>query len=352
MENIEEQKPGFHEKAKAIFWIICKVALAIGIITWILTKTPIDFNKVSNLQVSWILLAMLFYLTHLLVGAYRWYLLLKVLDIKVSFFESLSLMMQGCFFSLVIPGGAIGGDLVKAKFLISRTPPGKKLEGTFTILMDRIIGMIALFSLAGVIGLLSISIILKLDGIMEVMIYALILGCFGGLAAVCVIFFHREIEKIKPLRKLMQLADKYSGNKITRISESLDIYRSSYPTLISCIAMSIIFVHLNVGMVVYLISKSVGIVSPQIKVVILAVTAGNTAGLIPLTQAGVGTRDKVITDLLMAGGINGSDAALIALIFTAFILFFNLLGGLFFIFGRNKDKITGEDILEEANKVG
>jgi cysteinyl-tRNA synthetase len=43
--------------------------------------------------------------------------------------------------------------VVKATFLVQRTPKGNKLTGTFTILIDRIIGMISLFSLAGIAGL-------------------------------------------------------------------------------------------------------------------------------------------------------------------------------------------------------
>ena len=48
----------------------------------------------------------------------------------------------------MIPGGAIGGDVVKMGVLSKRTSPGAKMEGAFTILIDRIVAMIALFALA------------------------------------------------------------------------------------------------------------------------------------------------------------------------------------------------------------
>ena len=54
--------------------------------------------------------------------------------------------MQGYFFSLVIPGGAIGGDVAKMGLLARRSQPGSRAEGVFTVVMDRVIGMIALFA--------------------------------------------------------------------------------------------------------------------------------------------------------------------------------------------------------------
>ena len=53
--------------------------------------------------------------------------------------------MQGVFFTLFIPGGAVGGDLVKAGIVGKRAPDGQKFNGVFSILIDRICGMIGLF---------------------------------------------------------------------------------------------------------------------------------------------------------------------------------------------------------------
>jgi uncharacterized membrane protein YbhN (UPF0104 family) len=74
------------------------------------------------------------------------------------------------------------------------------------------------------------------------------------------------------------------------------------------------------------------------KTVIVASTIGNTAGLLPITQSGVGTRDLFMITLLTAGGFSKGVATATSIIYTAVILSFNLLGGLFFIFGSNAEK--------------
>lgn len=327
---------------KSLLWVICRIGIAAGVIGWILFKQPLDIAQmIESVDIKWLLLAILFYFVHQLTGAVRWFLLLKVLKIDITLFESLSLFFQGLFFSLIIPGGAIGGDLVKANCLIARTPSGSRLEGTFTILMDRIIGMIALFSLAGVVAFISHELFNKLDGILEVMVYALIVGCFSGLAAIIVIFFHRQLEKIKPIGKLMKLVDKFSKGALSRLAGALDLYRTSYKTVILCIVMSVIFIHINAAMVLCFISYGVGENVPP-KTVLAAITAGNTAGLIPLTPGGFGTRDAVINGILEAGGVDKSKAVLIALLYTAIILLFSLVGGLFFVFDR-KNKIPNRN---------
>ena len=47
-----------------------------------------------------------------------------------------------------MPGGAIGGDVIRGGFLSVRFPKGSKFDGVFTIIMDRFTGMIGIFLMA------------------------------------------------------------------------------------------------------------------------------------------------------------------------------------------------------------
>ena len=96
----------------------------------------------------WLLPAVFFYALHMIVVAWRWRRLVKMTGIEMSFSAAVSLTLQGNFFSLVIPGGAIGGDVVKMAAVSRRLGDGARTEGAFSVLMDRIIGMLALFVLA------------------------------------------------------------------------------------------------------------------------------------------------------------------------------------------------------------
>jgi uncharacterized protein (TIRG00374 family) len=245
--------------------------------------------------------------------------------------------MSALFCSLAIPGGAIGGDLAKIGFVSSRSPKGRRLEGSFTILIDRFTGMIGLFSIAMIMVFFSWNIISGIkDDFMGLAIIMLFIICLTGLVAAFCLAIHKQLEKIKPVAYLIKQADKYSHGMYARMSEALDIYKNKYKLLLFCILISLLFVHLNMAFVVFLICKGLGL-NVSIILVVIATTMGNTAGVLPLpTPGGVGVRDAIIRILLMSGGIAMADATAVPLIYTAIILCFNFSGAFFFFFGTKK----------------
>ena len=199
-------------KLKKFFWFFLKLAIAGGIVGYLVARNPAEIaDGFKAFDYKWLVPAVAIYFAHMLVCSWRWCRLTRMLGVELSPFEALSLTMQGYFFSLVIPGGAIGGDVVKMGVLSKRSAAGSRVEGAFTILMDRIIGMIALFSLALVLLVPSLPLLMKIelpqialnDTMRELGILALAGLCLAGLGASCVIFFHRWIEKLPLLGALM-----------------------------------------------------------------------------------------------------------------------------------------------------
>ena len=117
----------------------------------------------KHFDYRWIVPAFILYVFHMFVCGWRWYMLLKVLKFKIKLWEAICLTFKAYFCSLVIPGGAIGGDLAKIGFISVRAPKGTKVEGVFTILIDRITGMLALFITAIVLTLMSIPLLMNVD---------------------------------------------------------------------------------------------------------------------------------------------------------------------------------------------
>ena len=326
---------------KAVFWFLLRIALAGGIILWLLRGDFSSYVKtIANMNVYWLLLAAAFYLFHIVVAAWRWHLLLVAQNIHVSVFESFVLIMKSMFFSLVIPGGAIGGDIMRVGFLVKRTPPGRKLEGAFTIFIDRFTGMVALFSLAIFITILEWDMLFSIQSnIMQMVVLVLVLGSIGGLGAGFVMFFHREFERIRLFAFFAGLANKYSHGTYNRLINALDLYRQCWKVVLVCIISGILFMHMPLAACVYCICKAAGTESVPAGKIIAATTIGSTAGLIPLTPSGLGTRDAVISGILTASGMPKDKATPVPIVNTAVILFFNLAGGLFFILHRKSDLI-------------
>ena len=321
---------------------VLKLLLAGGIIAFLVYKTPSGFlDTLLKANRWWILAALVLYGIHIFANAWRWWILLRAQKIDCSLWMANSLTMQSFFFSLVLPGGAIGGDLVRVGFLTARIPKGRKFDGGFTILIDRFTGMIGIFALALGIMPLVWDVISSVKGIMEQFIYVLLAGSFAGIAASVVVFNHRMLEKIPLYRKLCEFGDRITHGTYSKVTDALDSYANCRKEIIICIIASIVLVNLVLGVEAWCVAAAVTGRTQSFMVVLAAITVGNIAGLLPTTPSGVGTRDLFVIPILQAGGIPYDAALAVSLTITAIIVLYNLSGGLFFILtpGRKKEPV-------------
>ena len=315
-----------------------KILVAAGIIAFLFRNPREIFDCFRQFRFRYLAPAMVCYGAHVFVCAWRWRELAKIIGVRLTPLEAVSLTFQGNLFSLVIPGGAIGGDVVKMGAVTRRSASGSKAEGAFTVLMDRIIGMIALFTLELAILVPAIPLLMKVsfpelalnDSTRKFGILLLALLAVAGLAASGVIFFHRLIEKIPPLGKLMHWGDRVTHGMVSRLTAATDTYSASWRKLALLVTASIFFVHLMTVLPMCFLLSGLG-KNCRVFDVIVAVTIGNIIGLIPLFPGGVGGRDVAAVTLLVAAGVAEHDAKTAQLIYTAIILFFSLAGAVFMI---------------------
>ena len=96
-------------------------------------------------------LAFGFLLTSLLITFTRWYILVRALGLPLRLWDAWRLGFIGNVFNLVIPG-AVGGDAIKGVFLCRDQAKARKTLGIASIVIDRVVGLLGLFLLAGVTG--------------------------------------------------------------------------------------------------------------------------------------------------------------------------------------------------------
>lgn len=335
--QVKAETPG--SRIKKIAWFVFKIVLAVGIMTWLIASNFHKFaEKLESFNFLWLIPTAICYFVHMLVGSWRWFTLTKVLGIDITLKDAFFLTMKAYFFSLVIPGGAIGGDIAKVGFLSAHTPKGQKIEGAFTILIDRITGMIALFSTAIVVTAIAFPMLLKMPGgVMKVAVYVVIFSSFCGLAAGFAIFFHRYLEKIRFIGFLMRKADEYTHGVVSRMTKATDMYSSAWRTLLVAVLVSIVFVHLNLVLAVYFVTKGLGVTGLPLITLTESVIVGNIAGLLP-SLAGLGIRDSFIKTMLTSAGLSVGTATAIPIIYSAVMVVMNMSGGFFFIFSSGKKK--------------
>lgn len=81
---------------------------------------------------------------------YRWYLLVRALDLPFSGRGAVRLGLVGYYYNSFLPG-SVGGDLVKA-FFIARGRPDRKAAAVATVAADRLIGLFGLILYVAAVG--------------------------------------------------------------------------------------------------------------------------------------------------------------------------------------------------------
>jgi len=143
-------KPARSRRSILINAVLVIVAFTLlGLSIW---KNQGEIKKVLRGPLNgWLFLAaFVVYFTGIVLTFVRWYVLVRALDIPFRLKDALRLGFIGNIFNLVIPG-AVGGDLVKAYYLCQEQ--ARKAQAVASMVIDRILGLVGLFLLAGITGL-------------------------------------------------------------------------------------------------------------------------------------------------------------------------------------------------------
>ena len=129
-----------------------KIVLSVGILAFVLYKidTKALLEVFAHVQPLWLLPALLFFALSKYISAFRLrkFLLNTGIDISASF--NLKLYLLGMFYNLFLPGG-IGGDGYKI-YLLNKRYDVKARSIFWAILLDRVMGLLALFCLAAALA--------------------------------------------------------------------------------------------------------------------------------------------------------------------------------------------------------
>ncbi len=348
---------GVFRHIRKVFFFVLKLTIAAAVVWFIAAQNFQGIKEgFASFRYIWLIPAAAIYFFHMVVCAFRWHRLIRVLDIQMSLFEAFVLSMQAYFFTLVIPGGAIGGDLVKIAMLNTRTPPGSKAEGAFSILMDRIVGMIAMFATAAVAVICSAPLLMRMEiaewplspGMKIGGIVLVLLVCLGGIAASLAVFCHRRFFPLPVIRQVVAWLDRRGRGIATRLAAAADVYWRNPKVLFGSIFWSVLLVHLMLAVVFFCLLAGLGVTAVSGLTVVTAVMLGNLAGLLPFSPGGIGIRDIIVIAVLVAGGMAAGDAKTAQLLYTGLLIGFNLFGGVFFLICPGRRRTV--EILRQAGE--
>ena len=172
-----------------------------------------------------------------LLGTWRWWLLLRGAGIHCKFLRTINLQLIGFFFNTAMPG-AVGGDIVKALYIVKeQDSPQGKTPAMLSVLLDRIVGLIGLFVMGGVAALINLS-SLEQNPVTRTLVNGLILVVVGAIVFLALIFVPYG-ERTDPFEKLFGLPVP-GFSLVSGIYRSLRTYRDRPGLIFGTIGLSII----------------------------------------------------------------------------------------------------------------
>ncbi len=276
---------------KKILFKLLRWAVPLAIITWLVVDATRNdsFAKLRDQPKHWDLLALAAVLCFVAVvlTMIRWMYLVRALDIPFRVRDALRLGFLGYLLNFISPG-SVGGDLFKAVFL-ARTCHGRRAEAAVTVVVDRLIGLYALF----LVGTAAIFVtgMWRSNSDQVRVVCQIVFWCTGlGTAALIIAslpgFSHGLIAR--RLHALPRV-----GHIIERINRANRLYYSRAWVLVLAIAMSIVVHALN-SMGVWLIARGVLGDAPSLGAHFVIVPLAMATGAVPLAPNGLGTFEVTV----------------------------------------------------------
>ena len=333
METEKPPEPAW----KKILKFVIKFGISAGILAYIICTRDIEWRDFTLVKPWCLAVAFLCIYTQLSLTAVRWFTLLRAAGVNCSFREAFSLQMQGMFFSQFLPGGSVGGDVVKAGILATRTPPGGKFNVVFSIFVDRLCGLGAL--LIALLGscLICHDTIAQFPEGQRNGLLVMCAVCGALLCVVIFVFFSDLLYKVKFFKFFLDIADRITKDTFKRAADAVALYRRNWKLLLGWIAATTLVFFPVLGMPVWLMANGFeGAPHRDFLPCLMISNVSQTIAAIPGSFGGTGTRDIACAEMMTAMGFTDTESGVIPILVTMVTLLVALSCSVFFIFDRGK----------------
>jgi len=290
--------------------------------------------------------AFCYFLTVLIAGT-RWWWLLRVNGTDVSLGETLRFTWIGVFFNTVVPAGAVGGDLIKAIYIMKRCP-GHRVPVLVSVIVDRVLGLASLALLGAVVVLFAY------EDFREVALG--IWGVIGGVGLLALVAFSKRLRQLVRLKWLLERLPHRLGHLLKLIDQAVFFYRDHKRVIAASLAFGVVN-HIVSVLSVVLIGHALDIGLPWYPYFVL-IPVINILSALPFGPNGWGWGEALYKFLFakygalyLPGVANAAEAmgtrgVALSVLYRLHLTFWSLLGGLFVLF--EKDRVTRADIEAEV----
>ncbi len=263
----------------------------------------------------------------------RWRVLVRALDLPFTLFDAIRIGFISSFFSL-FAFGVIGGDTLRA-FYVTRQVRDRAPEAVCSVVADRVIGLMTMFTFASIAFLMidttELAVahpgkVATLNLVCQIVLCATATGFVGAIT----LFLAPQIVKSKAYRKLYEIPK--TGPITKRLTDVVMIYRSKPTAVFVCLLMS---VGVNFCFVISIYSMARGLTDnyPKVSNHFLIEPIAMVANAIPL-PGGVGGMEFAMKLLYETFGFG--TGVIVAFAFRFALLCVSATGALFWFMNRSK----------------
>jgi hypothetical protein len=306
--------------SRKILSLLLKIAVSGTILFALFQKMDIGrFRQiVLSMDPRFFGVGVLLYTAAQVLSSYRWYRLLPVAGLRVSFPRLVSLYAMGMFFNNFLPT-AIGGDAVKAYYLYKMSGEGGK--GVASIFMDRYMGFFALVVISSVSLAAGYS---YLDPAVVVLILLLAAVFFSGSLFLWVEGFHAWF-----LRWIVQVRVLRINDRLTSLYEAVMVFKGTPGVLTIAFGISLGIQTLGI-LAVFTLSKGFAFPVP-LGYFFLFLPLAVAISMIPFSLAGLGLREGAFIYLFGKAGLDSAQAISLSLSWFAVQVLVSLAGGVVYL---------------------
>ncbi|MCK4667319.1 flippase-like domain-containing protein [Candidatus Dependentiae bacterium] len=321
------------KKTKQLLFHIFQIIISIGLISFIIYKanpqTLLQTIKGIEIQYYFYFLILVFISTLMLV--FRWYILARAsLGNSVNGFKLIKFTLIGFFFNLFMPT-AVGGDIIKG-YLLGKSS-GKMENGSMTVLVDRFIGILTIFSIG------FVSAIFAFNSVADKRITIIVLVLFITLLAGMFIFLNRGVMKY-----FSKLFDIFKLKKLKAIIkefyESIYLFKDKKLQVFYAFFTSILMQMINI-FAIFVLSKALGMTVSYFYFLIF-IPLIYVIQMIPISISGIGVRENSFVFFFGLVGVPKEIALTLSLLYFSIFLIIGIIGAIVMIFSKiNYKNIEG-----------
>jgi uncharacterized protein (TIRG00374 family) len=313
---------------------VVQILVTVGILAWVFRDHAQNmqmWEAVTHARPEWLLLGFLSYGLVELLASGRWYLLLRVQGIRLKWWRLGALFMLGIFFNMFMPGGT-GGDVLKVFYLVKEIPD-KKAKGFLAVLMDRLIGLMALIMISGVIIALQYN-WLRTDPQAQKLTWVLLLILVSGLGGIVFSFLISAFNLAHKLPQKMPMRDAMIDSSV-----AYNAYAKAWPA--SLLALFSSFgVHLASFAVFICAARALNVMDGHgtplpVSQILTVMPIILTIAALPISVGGAGVREAVFVSLLVPlCGVSPALAKTLSLTGWMLSACWGMIGGAIFLLYR------------------